>query len=733
MSTAGIPGVSRRRGRPSPMNRREFLKTGAAASGSLVIALHFSTLKPSDALLGAGAGEFAPNAFVHVGADGAVTVIIGKSEMGQGVYTSLPMILAEELDADWTRVRCEFAPVDPAYNHTVFGIQLTGGSTSTWSSYEQFRKAGAVARALLVAAAAETWGVAPQDCRTENSFVIHDSSQRRLPYGELARKAAGLKPPAEVKLKDPKDFKIIGKALHRLDTPAKTNGSAMFSIDVDRPGMLVTLVARPPVFGGKAKSFDAGAAKAVRGVKEVVEIPRGIAVVAEGYVAARRGREALKITWDNGPMAGYSTAKQRAEYAALANTPGIVARHDGDAAGTLAAATRKLEAEYELPYLAHATMEPMNCVADVRADSCEVWAGTQMQTLDRITAAQAAGLKPEQVQLHTTFLGGGFGRRAVPDCHMVLEAVQVSKAVRAPVKLMWTREDDMRGGYYRPYFYHRLAGGLDANGNITAWKQTLVGQSFLIGSPFEMMVQKGIDPTSVEGAADLPYSIPNIHVEVHNPKHEVPTLWWRSVGHTHTAFVVESFLDELAHAAGKDPYELRRALLAGKPRQLRVLETVAQKAGWGTPLPAGRGWGIAVHDSFESYTAHVAEVSVSPKGEVRVHRIVCAVDCGPVVNPDTIKAQFEGAAVFALTAALYGEISLEDGRVKQSNFHDYPMLRIHECPEIEVHIVDSTDKQGGIGEPGVPCVAPAVANAIFGATGKRVRRLPIRAEDLRSI
>src|SRR5208282_3483416 len=457
------------------------------------------------------------------------------------------------------------------------------------------------------------------------------------------------------------------------------------------------------------------------------------AVLAEGYWAARHGRDALKIEWDEGPMAGYSTEKQRAEYSALAKTPGAVARKDGDAAVALAQAAKTIQAEYELPYLAHATMEPMNCVAEVRAESCEVWAGSQFQTLDRMTAAQAAGLKPEQVQLHTMFLGGGFGRRAVPDCHMVQEAVQISKAARVPVKVIWTREDDMRGGYYRPYFFHRLSGGVDQNGNISAWKQSIVGQSFIAGTAFEsMMIKDGVDGTSVEGAADMPYTIPNLYVDIHNPKLPVPTLWWRSVGHTHTAFVVESFLDELAHAAGKDPYELRRGLLANSPRHRRVLELVAQKAGWGGPLPAGRARGIAVHDSFLSYTAYVAEVSVSQKRELTVHRMVCAVDCGPVVNPDTVKAQIEGAVIFGLTAALRGEITLANGRVQQSNFHDYPVLRIHECPEIEVQIVPSTDKQGGIGEPGVPCVAPAVANAIFAATGKRIRRLPIRAQDLAS-
>ena len=726
MSSAILGTVSKK------INRRGFLKTGAAAAGALVIGFRFSALLEPDAV-SASPDVFAPNAFVRIAPDGAITVIIGKSEMGQGVATSLPMILAEELDADWKRVRCEFAPVDPAYNHTVYGIQMTGGSTSTWSSFDQLRKAGATARAMLVQAAANTWTVEPGTCRTENSFVIHDASNRRASYGELASKAALLAPPASVKLKDPKDFKLIGQPVHRLDTPAKCNGTATFSIDVARPGMLTAIVARPPVFGGKVKSYDAEKTKTVKGVKQVIQTPRGVVVLADGYWAARRGRDALQIEWDEGEFAGYSTAKQRADFSAISKTPGAVARNDGNAAAALASAAKKLEAEYEVPYLAHATMEPMNCVADVRSDSCEIWAGTQFQTGDRMAAAQEAGLKPEQVQIHTMFLGGGFGRRAVPDCHMIREAVQISKAVQAPVKVIWTREDDMRGGYYRPYFLDRISAGLDASGGLVAWNHTIVGQSFMIGTPFEaVMVKNGVDGSSVEGAADIPYTIPNIFVDVHNPKLPVPTLWWRSVGHSHNAFVVESFFDELAHAAGKDPYDFRRTLLGKSPRHLRVLDLVAKEAGWGTPLAAGRGRGIAVHTSFESFTAHAVEASVSKEGEITVHRVVCAVDCGLVVNPDTVKAQLEGATVFGLTAALKGEITLENGRAQQSNFHDYQMMRIYDCPEIEAHIVSSTDKQGGIGEPGVPTVAPALCNAIFAATGKRIRRLPIRAKELRS-
>jgi isoquinoline 1-oxidoreductase subunit beta len=712
-------------------SRRDFLKTGAVAGGGLVIALY---LPPANRVAAQQtAASFAPNAFLRIGPDDSVTMIVNHSEMGQGVYTALPMLVAEELDADWSKVRVESAPVDAAYNHTAFGIQMTGGSSSTWSEYDRLRKAGATARAMLIAAAAQTWNVDAASCTTENGHVMHAASKRSLSYGRLAEKASGMTPPQNVTLKDPKNFKLIGKPVKRLDTPEKTDGKGLFGLDVTVPGMLVAVVARPPVFGGKAKSFDATKAKAIPGVRHVVEIDRGIAVVADGFWSAKLGRDALVVVWDEGPLAGLDSRTQREQYAELAKGPGVVALKKGDVATAMNGAAKKLDAVYEVPYLAHATMEPLNCVADVRADSCEVWTGTQMQTLELAVAAKTAGLKPEQVKIHTMLLGGGFGRRAVVDCHFVQEAVQLSKTIQAPVKVVWTREDDIRGGYYRPAAYHSLSGALDAAGNPVAWQQRIVCQSFMAGTPFESFIFKdGVDSTAVEGVNDLPYDIPNALAEWKQAPSGVPTLWWRSVGHSHTAFAVESFLDELAHAAGKDPLEFRRALLGKNPRHKGVLELAAEKAGWGKPLPAGRGRGLAVHESFGSFVAQVAEVSVSKEGKVNVDRVVCAIDCGPTVNPDTIRAQMEGGIVFGLTAALYGEITFENGRVKQRNFHDYPMLRMNEMPVVETYIVASTDKMGGVGEPGVPPIAPAVTNAIFAATGRRIRRLPIRPEDARS-
>ena len=678
--------------------------------GSWLFPSRWKVLRPG----GAGPPPFAPNAFLRINTKGKITLFVNKSEMGQGVYTSLPMLIAEELEVDWAKIKVEAAPVDPAYNHTQWGpVQGTGGSTSLRCEWERLRKVGAAARVMLIQAAADTWKVNPASCRAEKSFVIHEASKGRLSYGSLVGRASRLKPPQDIPLKDPKDFKIIGQPVKRLDTTEKITGKAVFGIDVKLPGLLTAVAARSPVFGGKVKSFNSEKTKTIPGVKAIVPIDSGVAVVANGFWAANLGREALEIEWDEGPLSNLNTPSQREEYAALARKPGMVAAIRGNADEALEKATRKLEAEYEVPYLAHACMEPLNCVVDMRGDSCEIWTGTQMQTGDRNAAARILGLKPEQVKLHTTYLGGGFGRRANPASDFVTEAAQIAKIIRKPIKLIWTREDDTKGGYYRPMWYDRIAAGLDESGSLIAWKHTIVGQSILAGTPFEGMIKDGLDTTSVEGAHDIPYAIPNLLVDLHSPKIGVPVLWWRSVGHSHTAFVVESFIDEAAQAAGKDPFEFRRAPLAHHPRHKAVLELAAGKAGWGTSLPGGQARGIAVHESFGSFVAQVAEVSVGPSGEIKVHRVVCAIDCGRVVNPDTVAAQMESGIVFGLTAALYGEITFKNGRVEQSNFNDYEMLRLNEMPKVEVVIIPSEEALGGVGEPGVPPIAPAVANAIF--------------------
>jgi isoquinoline 1-oxidoreductase beta subunit len=715
------------------MKRREFLKAGAALGGGLLISLYVPEFVPAARAADSAAKPVALNAFVRIGTDESVTVISNHSEMGQGIYTSLPMLLNEELEADWARVRVESSPVDAVYNHTVFGLMMTGGSTTTNSEYDRFRKMGAMARIMLIAAAAQSWNVDSQTCRAEKGFVIHTATGRRASYGSLTEAASRIVPPKDIPLKDPKDFTLVGKPVHRLDTPSKTNGTAQFGLDVYIPGMLTAVVARAPVFGGKVVSFNADQAKAIPGVVNVVQVPSGVAVIAKGFWPAKLGREKLEITWDDGPGAALSTVEMRANFSTLSKTPGLVARKVGDPAAALAGAAKTITAEYEVPYLAHCMMEPLNTVVDLHEDRCEIWTGTQFQTGDRAAAAKVAGLKPEQVTLHTTLLGGGFGRRANPSCDFVTEATEVAKAAKVPVKVVWTREDDIRGGWYRPMWYDHFAAGLDASGNPVAWTHTIVGQSIMAGTMFESYgIKNGIDSASVEGAADILYGIPNLQVDLHTPKNEVPVQWWRSVGHSHTGFSVEAFLDEVAHAGGKDPYELRRTLLAGQPRMLAVLDLAAQKANWGSALPAGRARGIATHFSFDSYVAQVAEISVEKDGTVRVHRVVAAVDCGRTVNPDTVKAQLEGGIIFGLTAALKTEITLDKGRVQQRNFNDYPMVRMFESPTIEVFIVPSTEHPTGVGEPGVPPVAPAVANAIFAATGKRVRRLPIKPEDLRS-
>jgi isoquinoline 1-oxidoreductase subunit beta len=713
------------------MSRRQFIRTGAVVGGGLVLACHIPFGRRS--VQAAGAGVFAPNAFLRVGTDGSVTVIVNKSEMGQGVYTSLPMLVAEELCCDWKSVRVQAAPVAPEYNHATFGaIMVTGGSTSVRTEWERLSRAGATAREMLVAAAAREWQVKPEACTAENGVVTGPEGVR-LTYGQLAGKAAQLPVPAEPRLKSQKQRTLLGKPVRRLDSPAKVNGTAVFGIDVQADGMLTALIARPPVFGAKLKQFDPAKALAVPGVQKVVAVEAGVAVVADGFWPARKGRDLLEIAWDEGEWGRLSTPAMREEYARLATTPGLAARREGDAPAVLEKATKRFEAEYEVPYLAHATMEPLNCFVDLKADRCLIRTGSQFQTVDRAAAARVAGLSPEQVTLETTFLGGGFGRRACTGSDFVVEAVQVAKAIGKPVKVIRTREDDMRAGYYRPLWYDRLAACLDDKGLPLAWRHTIVGQSIITGTPFEQaMVKNGIDDTSVEGAADTPYAIPNLLVELHSPRNGVPVLWWRSVGHSHTAFVVESFLDELAHAAGRDPFQYRRQLLAHHPRNLRVLETAASLAGWGKPLPKGRGRGIAIHESFGSIIAQVAEVTVGQGGEVRVHRVVCVIDCGRIVNPDTIAAQMESGITFGLSAALHGAITLKNGRVEQGNFDDYPLVRMGEMPRVDVHIVPSDQPPGGVGEPGVPPIAPAVANALFAASGARVRSLPLTPERVRA-
>jgi isoquinoline 1-oxidoreductase beta subunit len=708
-------------GAPTNVSRRDFLEAAGIAGTGLVIGFHLPATGRGrgDAAV---KGPFAPNAWLRINPDESVLVMVDRSEMGQGVATSLPMLLAEELEADWSKIKIEFAPADKAYINPLFGMQGTGGSTSVRAAYGPLRKAGAAARDMLVSAAATTWGVAKSECRAEKGAVIHGPSKRRLTYGKLAVKAAAVPVPQDVPLKDPKDWKILGTPVRRLDTPFKVDGSAQFGVDVKAPGLLVAVVARCPVFGGKVKSFDAVKAKAVPGVRQVVQISSGVAVVADGYWPAKQGRDALDVTWDEGATAGVSSATIAQLLAQRADQAGAVARNDGDAQGALPGAAAKIDATYELPFLAHATMEPMNCTAHVRADGVDIWAPTQFQTGAQGLGAGIGGVPPEKVKVHTTYLGGGFGRRFELD--FIREALETSKAVSAPVKLMWPREDDIRNAQYRPASYHRMQAGLDSGGQPVAWTHRVVAPS-IMARVFPDSVKNGLDEEAVEGGVAMPYAVANVHVDYLLTDTGIPVGFWRSVNNSFNAFAVETFIDELAHAAKKDPYEYRRDLLGKAPRHLGVLNLAAEKAGWGTPLPAGRARGIAVHKSFDSYVAEVAEVAVDADGVVHVPRVVCAVDCGPVVNPGIVEAQMQSAIVYGLTAALWGEITIDKGRVQQSNFNDYRMLLLAEMPVVEVHIVPSSDAQGGVGEPGTPPIAPAVCNAIFALTGKRIRKLPI--------
>ena len=693
-------------------SRRDFVRLGAAASGVLVLGCR---LPGRTAAPGA---TFEPNAYLSLDSAGVVSVFVPESEMGQGVLTALAMLVADEMDADWNHVAVKQAPTDPER----FGRMSTGGSTSVRQAWQPLRRAGATAREMLITAAAQRWSADRSQCRAERSEVVHAPTGKRLGYGDLAETAAALPLPEKIRLKSPEEFQLIGKPIPRVDTPQKVDGSAAFAIDVRRPGMVYAVVARCPVFGGKAAGLDAKAALATPGVRHVVEISRGVAVVGDSTWAAIRGRKALEVRWNEGPAADLDDASIARMLERRSRESGAVARHDGDVGRALAAAPRKIEAVYRVPFLAHATMEPMSCVADVRKGSCEIWAGTQAPTTAQAKAAELLGLDPKRVTVHTTFLGGGFGRRSWPD--FILETVEISKAVGAPVQLTWTREDDMRHDLYRPVSLHRLAAAFDRRGTPTAWHHRLTAPSIL-DQLWPGSVKNGLDRAAIEGLADLPYAIPNVLVEYVMANTAIPVMWWRSVYNSQNAFANEAFLDEMAAAAGTDPVDLRLGLLQDVPRLKRVMALAAEKAGWGGSVPAGHGLGAACHHSFGSFIAQVAEVSVPKTGLPSVHRVVCAVDCGPVVNPDTVTAQMESAIVYGLSAVLRGRISIERGRVVEGNFDDYEPLRMHEMPRIEVHIVDSAASIGGIGEPGLPPIAPAVVNALAAVTGERVRTLPL--------
>ncbi len=715
------------------MNRRKFLASGAALGGGLLISFALpASVKKRMAATGEGTGTyFAPNAFLRVGVDDSINIILSHVEMGQGIWTTLSMLIAEELDADWKNISIEHSPAGPSYIHTAYGIQITGGSSSTWSEFDRYRTAGATARVLLVQAAAERMNVRPEDCHTENGMVI--SGNQKVAYGDVATAAAALPPPAKVALRSPAQWKYIGKGIKRLDAPAKVNGTAKYGMDVQFPGLLTAVVAHAPVIGGKVLSFDATAAKAVAGVRDVVEIPTGVAVLADHFWAAKKGRDALDIKWDNGPHTGLSSAAQLASYKELAGTKGLPALSKGDAEKGLAGAAAVIEAEYFLPYLAHAPMEPINCTVKISDGHCDIWTGTQMPGIDQAAAAKILGLTPAQVNMETPYLGGGFGRRATPSSDFVVEAVHIAKASGKPIKMVWTREDDMRAAYYRPAFLHRMRIGVNKAGYPVAWQQTIVGQSIMAGTMMEAGIKNGIDDSSVEGVNDSPYlaSVADAYVGLHSPKLPVTVLWFRSVGHTHTGFVMETIIDDLAHHAKKDPVAFRRTLLQNSPRHRAVLDLVAEKANWGKPLPKGHFQGIAVHESFRSIVGQVAEVSIDPSGQVVVHKVTCAIDCGLAVNPDGVVAQMESAIIFGLTMAKYGEITIEDGRVQQSNFYDYRIARMNEAPAIDVHVMPSAGEMGGAGEPGVPPTAPAIVNAIFAATGKRIRTLPFGNQNFK--
>ncbi len=706
------------------VSRRSFLQQSAAAFAGLTVSFYVPELVHAAPRPAPVAPP--PNAFLRIGTDESVTVVLAHSEMGQGIWTGLAMLIAEELDCDWSKVRSEHAPAAAVYARPGMPIQMTGGSSTTRGEFDRYRTVGAMAKEMLVRVAAEQWKVPPSACKVEKGVVLHGAERKT--FGQLAEAAMKLEPPAHVKLKDEKDWKLIGTKVLRLDSPAKTNGKAEFGIDVQFPGLRTAVVARPPAFGAKLVKFDGAAALKIPGVEKVVPTQNGVAVVAKHFWAAKTGRDALVIEWQKPDGGGVDTDKLLAEFRALSSTRGNLVVETGKVDAALAGAKTRLEADYDVPYLAHAPMEPLNAAVKIDGDKVEIWSGTQFQTVDQGAAAKVVGTTPDKVSIHTTFLGGGFGRRANPASDFITEAVVVAKAAGVPVKTVWTREDDLRGGYYRPMFVHKVRVGIDDKGMPVAWDHTIVGQSILAGTPFEAFgVKNGVDNSSVEGVGDSPYleKISAKRVTLHSPKTPITVLWWRSVGNTHTAFAMECMIDELAHAAGKDPLAYRLALLEGKPRHAHALQVAADKAGWGTPLPAGHARGVAVHESFGSIIAEVCEVSVEKNNRIVVHQVTAAVDCGTAVNPLGIEAQVQGSIAFGLTAALHGKITVKEGVVQESNFHTYLPLRMSEMPRVIVHVIPSKAKMGGIGEPATAPIAPAVANAVFALTKKRLRSLPL--------
>ncbi|QIO30454.1 xanthine dehydrogenase family protein molybdopterin-binding subunit [Bradyrhizobium sp. 1(2017)] len=718
------------------VSRRTFLRGGGlllgfALTGASTEAVFAAT--PSQVVENEVAGAFAPNGFIRIDPIGSVTLVMPMVEMGQGVYTSLSMLLAEELEVRLDQIQVQHAPPNHAlYANSIIGIQNTGGSASVRAFWTPLRQAGAVGRHLLIAAAARRWNVDPATCRAKDGTVFDASGSKHLSYGELAIAAAKLPVPAaaDVKLKDPKDFTLIGKRVKRVDSSIKVDGRALYGIDTRLPGMTIAAIAISPVLGGNAKAVDEKAALAVKGVRQVVNIGEAVAVVADHMGAAKKGLEAAAITWDDGPHGKVNNADIVKQLEEASRQPGAVARNVGDAGKALAAAAQRVDAIYQVPFLAHAAMEPMNCTVHLQKDRCDIWVGTQAPTITQSQVAELTGLPRDAVKIHNHLIGGGFGRRLEADGTIL--AVKIAKHVDGPVKVIWSREEDIQHDMYRPCYLDRLSAGLDAAGRPVAWTHRIAGSS-VMARYYPPYVKNGLDPDAVEGAAEPPYALPNIHVDfVRVEPPGVRTSWWRGVGPTHNVFVVESFVDELAHAAKQDPVAYRKGLLGHNPRALAVLSLAAEKAGWGSPLPARHGRGISVQFAYGSYTSQVAEVEVAADGSVKVKRIVCAIDCGMHVNPDTIEAQVQGGTLFGLTAALHGSITFRDGRVEQSNFDTYLPMRIDEVPVVETHLIKSAEPPGGVGEAPTAIVSAAVTNAIFAATGKRVRSLPIDSNSLKS-